>query len=146
METKTTTEANKAIVRGLFEEVLNKRRLEESENIIGQGYVGIRGQKGPAGFTSAVAPIIDAFPDVIWTVEDLLAADDKVVVRWTWKGTSKKPFNGFPVTGAEMTNGAIAIYRIADGKIEEAWMETDRLGFFLQLGVVPAEQVAPRVG
>ncbi len=145
MENNKQTEANKAAVRSLYEEILNTRQLDKCGEIIGNEYTGVRGEKGPTGFLAAVGPVIEAFPDVLWTIEDLVAADDKVVVRWSWKGTNKNSFNGFPATGKEVTNSAIAIYQLKAGKVVQAWMQSDRLGFLEQIGVIPAEQVAPRV-
>jgi steroid delta-isomerase-like uncharacterized protein len=93
---------------------------------------------------NATQPVIEAFPDVHWNIEDMIAEGDKVVVRWQWTGTNKNPFQHFAATGKATTNTAIAIYEIRDGKIHHAWMQTDRLGFLHQLGVVDADILAPQ--
>ncbi|HUF52919.1 MAG TPA: ester cyclase [Dehalococcoidia bacterium] len=75
-----------------------------------------------------------AFPDLNHTVEDLLAVDDKVVLRATDRGTHRGDFQGISATGREVEFGVIAIYRIVDGRIVEIWEEGDLLGLMQQLG------------
>lgn len=132
----SSTEKNKATIRSIYEDCLNKRDYNLSEKLIGDEYTGPTREKGNAGFLATVQPIIRAFPDIQWTVEDLFAEDDKVVVRWSWTGTHKEAFRNFPATGKAMTNHAIAIYQLKDGKVINAWMESDRLGFLQQIGAV----------
>jgi len=83
---------------------------------------------------------LTAFPDVITTVDDIVAEGDKVAVRVTWRGTHLGDFIGIPPTGKtfEMTN--TAIFRIADGKWAETWATVDNLGLMQQLGVIPKPQ------
>jgi predicted ester cyclase len=78
---------------------------------------------------------------VFWTVqliaEDMIAEGDKVVVRSTFRGTHKGDLMGIPPTGKQVTMPLILIYRIADDKIVEHWMQADALGLLQQLGVIP---------
>ena len=78
-----------------------------------------------------------AFPDGRMTVEDMIAEGDKVVTRYTSRGTHKGDFMGIPATGKEVVSTGIVISRIAEGKIAEDWEEFDGLGFSQQLGVIP---------
>ena len=82
-----------------------------------------------------------AFPDIHYTLDDVVAEGDRVAVRWHWTGTHKAPFRAFPATGKAVTNPGTGIFRFQDGKIVAAALETDRLGFLEQIGVVP-----PNVG
>ncbi len=75
-----------------------------------------------------------AFPDLTHTIEDLLAVDDKVVLRATDRGTHRGDFQGIAATGRSVAIGIIAIYRLADGRIVEAWEQGDFLGLRQQLG------------
>ncbi|WP_162852582.1 ester cyclase [Dinghuibacter silviterrae] len=134
---------NKEVVSELYE-LLNTRQLDQLDRIVDSNCEGPNGEKGAEGFEHTVAPIIAAFPDIHWTLEDLIAEGDRVVVRWEWVGTFKAAFRGVPPTGKRMTNHAIGIYQLRDGKILRSWLETDRLGFLQQLGVVP-ENVSPGV-
>lgn len=135
-----TPEKNKEIVRKLYQDCLNKRNFELLKEFIAEDYAGIRGEKGPAGFTETVQSIIQAFPDIRWTIEDLIEAEDKVVVRWSWQGTHEGTFRGFlQASHKKVTDHAIVIYQFRDHKIIKAWIESDRLGFLQQIGVVPQD-------
>jgi len=75
----------------------------------------------------------DAFPDASRTIEDLIAEDNKVVMRETFIGTHLGTFNGVPATGRKIQIGAIVIYRISNQKIVETWGEADFAGLMNQL-------------
>ena len=82
-----------------------------------------------------------AFPDRTVTIEDVMAEGDKVVVRYTMKGTHKGTFRGIPGTGKKFTQGGISIYRIKDGKILESWTMNDNLGLMQQIGAIPTGSI-----
>lgn len=63
---------------------------------------------------------------------------DKVVVRWTSRGTHQGELYGIPATGKQFTNSGMTIYRLANAKITELWFIGDNMGLMQQLGVVPA--------
>ena len=67
----------------------------------------------------------------------MIAEGDKVVVRSTFRGTHKGDLMGIAPTGTQVTMPLILIYRIADDKIIEHWMQADALGLLQQLGVIP---------
>ena len=83
-----------------------------------------------------------AFPDLRLTVEDQIADDDRVVTRWSAKGTQEGDLMGVPATGKQATVTGITIDRIVDGRIAESWTNWDTLGLLQQLGVVPAMATA----
>lgn len=62
-----------------------------------------------------------AHPDLRFTIDDLVAEADRVVIRWTLHGTNTGPMLGQPPTGQAVELAAIVIFRIADGKIAERW-------------------------
>ena len=62
-----------------------------------------------------------AHPDLRFTIDDLIAEDDRVTIRWTLHGTNTGPMFGRPPTGQPVELAAIVIFRIADGKIAERW-------------------------
>lgn len=78
-----------------------------------------------------------AFPHYALLVEDMIAEDDKVVVRFTFHGTQKGEFMGIPATGKEVNVPGIIIYRMAESKIAEHWMQVDAMELMKQLGVRP---------
>lgn len=79
-----------------------------------------------------------AFPRYEINPEDVIAEADKVVVRGAVRATHKGDLMGIPPTGIEVTVPLIIIYRIADGKVAQHWMNADMLGLMQQLCVVPA--------
>jgi steroid delta-isomerase-like uncharacterized protein len=83
--------------------------------------------------------LVSAFPTAHFTIEEMVAEGDKVAVRWTFNGTHEGPFMGLPPTGKNVTMTGITIYRIVNGKIQEAWSNFDQLGVLQQLGVVPVQ-------
>jgi len=130
---------NKEIVRNLYEEALNKRNFESLQNRVSGEYIGVRGNKGAQAFEEPVLELIKAFPDIHWKIETLLAEDDKVMVSWTWTGTHSGTFQNFAATGKSVTNDGIGIYTLKNGKITNAMIQTNRLGFLQELGIVPAD-------
>jgi steroid delta-isomerase-like uncharacterized protein len=79
-----------------------------------------------------------AFPDLNITVEDLIAEGDRVVARWTLRGTHQGASLGMPPTGKQVTMPGISVVRLAGGKSAEQWVIHDQLGMLQQLGLVPA--------
>lgn len=128
----------KEIIRKLYEDGLNKRNFDLLTEILHEDYVGATGEKGPSGFTELIQSLVLGFPDIEWTIEDLMTDGDKVTVRSSWKGTHTGTFGGFlSPTHKQVSNHAITIYQFRDGKIVQAWIETDRLGFLQQTGAIP---------
>jgi predicted ester cyclase len=78
-----------------------------------------------------------AFPGYQLSTDDLVAEGDKVTLRSTFSGTHKGELMGIAPTGKQVNAGLIIIYRIANGKIVEHWMQADVLGILQQLGAMP---------
>ena len=83
------------------------------------------------------AALYTAFPDLKWTVEDMIAEGAKVAVRFRVCGTQKEAYQGIPPTERLINVTGVAIYKIAGGKLTEDWAFMDTLGIMTQLGVVP---------
>ena len=129
---------NKRNVGRLFESFSSPGDLSVVDELVGPEYVGAQGDKGPAGFKSVIIGLRTAFPDLHYTIDDVVAEGDQVAVRWHWTGTHKAPFRAFPATGKAVSNTGAGIFRFKDRKIVTAVLETDRLGFLEQIGAVPA--------
>ncbi len=134
---------NKAIVRRLYEEVWNKRRVELVDELMSPSHAmhdnhlpdsGI----GPEAYKRNVARFVAGFPDLRFTVEDMLVENDKVAVGWTISGTHKGEFRGISPTGRKVSVEGITINHIADGKIMDSYVSWDALGLLQQLGAAPA--------
>ena len=123
-----SAEGNKAVVRRLWEEVWNRADLAVADEIFDAAY---------AAHEKASVPVVRAaFPDSYHVVEDLIAEGNKVVTRFTWRGTHRGEFMGVPPTGRRVEVGDIWIHRLAGGRIVEgrAWGQVDWLGLLQQLG------------
>ena len=133
--------ANKALVRRIFDEVWNQGNLQVLDEVLDPNYKG-EYPSGPT-MTSAeqlkryIAATRAAFPDLRWAVEDLIAEGDKVVARWTNRGTHQGEWRGIAATGKPVTMSGVSIFRIVNGKIRERWGNTDALGVMRQLGTIP---------
>lgn len=134
---------NKAIVRQLYEEVWNKRRLELVDEIISPSHAlhdpNLSGSAvGPEAYKRQVTRFITAFPDLHFTVEDIVGEKEKLAVAWTISGTHKGEFMGVPATNKKVSVDGITINHIADAKIMDSYVSWDAWGMMQQLGVVPA--------
>ncbi len=136
-----SVEENKTIERHYMEEVWTKGNLAAVDEFVATNYVDHNPMPDVSpdlqGLKQFVTVVTAAFPDWHPTIEDMIAEGDKVVVRFRGSGTHKGEFMGIPPTGKQVTMMAIAIHRIAGGKIVENWLQADMLGMMVQLGVVP---------
>ena len=137
-----SVEENKAVIRRLIEE-LNTRKVDAGLDLFAAD-VAFNGRGvGREAIAQLRGPLWTAFPDLRFTLEDLLAVEDKVVARWTFTGTHQADLN-HPLmghiarTGKQITVMGMDIYRIAGGQIAEGWEIMDRLALLQQLGVSPA--------
>jgi predicted ester cyclase len=117
---------NKALIQRYFEALSGKDKPAEIVNI----YVADEELKQHIEMFEA------AFPRYQLIAEDMVAEDDKVAVRATFKGFHKGDLMGITPTGKETAISLMLFYRIANGKIAEHWMNADQLGLMQQLGVV----------
>ena len=136
------TEENKAIIRRLNEEFWNKGKVEVLEEVFASNFLDHNAPPdsvpGLQGLKQFVSMFRAAFSDISSTIDDLMAEGDKVVWRWTFRGTQKDAVMGVPATGKQITFAGITIDRFADGQIVERWTQADFMGFMQQLGVIPA--------
>ena len=137
-----STEDNKALIRRFNEEVFIKRNLAAVDEFIAPDQIDHSLPPGlpdtREGSKQAIGMTLTAFPDLNFTVEDMIAEGDKVVTRYTTRGTQQGAFGGLPPTGKQVAVPGIVIARIAGGKIVEQWGLDDRLAMLQQLGVIPA--------
>lgn len=94
---------------------------------------------GPEAFKQYVAGVRLAFPDLQFTVDDIIVEGNRAVARWTFRGThtGQSPSFGIPPTDKQVSFSGVSIYHIVDGKIVEEWSTVDTLGVLKQLGVIP---------
>lgn len=130
-------EKNKDLIRREEEEVWNQRNLDTFEELYSPDFInhdpGSPDVTDFESFKQFWTMVGEITQDYHLTVEDMIAEGDKVAIRWSSRfadATTKKPVN----------NKGIVIYRLADGKIVEAWFSTDMLGFMQQLGIIPTPE------
>jgi len=84
-----------------------------------------------------IADIEAAFPRYELVADDLIVEGEKVVLRFALRATHQGAFMGIPATGRQVDVPGIIIYRLADNKIVEHWMQLDSAALMQQLGVQP---------
>ena len=134
---------NKALTERWFEEVWNKGRAEAiremvTEDLFVHGLSDAKGEaiKGVKEFDRFHSQFVNAFPNIQVKVEDLIAEGDKVAARCTVSAKHTGDALGFAPTHADVDFTGIAIVRIKDGKIVEAWNNFDFMKMNRQLGVI----------
>jgi predicted ester cyclase len=143
----------------------NQRRTTMADSpadgrTLAERYVTMMNQHNPDGVDSFVAvdyinhnPLVEdgregnrtlwraffaAFPDIKVTMEDLVVAGDRVIGRFTYRGTHDGPLWGIPATGNRIEMRSIDIWRTGNGEFVEHWDELNLLDVFQQIGVIPA--------
>jgi steroid delta-isomerase-like uncharacterized protein len=131
-------ERNKALIRRLFEEVLNAGNFGLLDQLIGASYVEhnpVANQAtGAAGVRDRVLGLRVAFPDLRFVLEELIAEDAIVAARYRWQGTHKGLFLGIAPTGRRLSVRGMDFYRLEDGRVIERWDTVDEFGMLSQLG------------
>lgn len=89
--------------------------------------------------------LYEAFPDMHFTLDDLIIEGDKAVVRYTVTGTHKGAYHSIPPTNNKMMIWGLVIDRFAGGKFVEEWSRLDTLGMMQQLGVIPTSKSSAHV-
>jgi steroid delta-isomerase-like uncharacterized protein len=137
-----SVQENKALARRVFDEIWSAGKLDLVDDLLAPEFVGrpiglAEPFTGPEGAKEFIGRLREAFPDIRFPIDDLIAEDDKVVVRWTATGTNDGEFMGIEPTGREVTIAGMTILRIRDGRIIEGWTNMDALGLLRQIGAVP---------
>jgi steroid delta-isomerase-like uncharacterized protein len=142
-----STEENKNVVRRWWESLNQGTALDRIDETYASDYIlhdpslpePVQGVEGVREFiTSAVT----AFPDARYTIENLVAEDDKIVQHISVRGTHQAEFQGIPATGKQIAVWIMVISRIANGKVVEEWQMFDALSMLKQMGVIPQEDQA----
>ncbi|MFC7400618.1 ester cyclase [Chelatococcus sp. GCM10030263] len=127
----------KEVILRYYDLVWDRRQPEAIETLFAPEYVNHAGARGtlagPAGITKNYHSLITAFPDVRFTLDDVLVDGDKVVVRYTMLGIHQGEFQGRPPTGRAVNVPGIGIYRVAGGLIRESWVLRDSLVLLRQI-------------
>jgi steroid delta-isomerase-like uncharacterized protein len=135
------SEANKAVVRRLFDECLNQHNLDLYPELYSDVVyrAPAMGELRNEEHRHLLESLFAGFPDARWTIEDQVAEGDRVVTRWVFTGTHKGTFMGITATGRQLQCTGMCLDRLVGGKIVEEWEEWDTLGMMQRLTMHPAE-------
>jgi predicted ester cyclase len=133
-----TAEENKAALLRVWDEVYVHGRLDAVDHFVHDHVVAHESDgdvRGIEAFKRYAAPYLVAFSDLSVTVDDLVAEGDRVVARWTDRGTHDTWTEEFgPPTGVRVSFGGMTLYRFEGDKVAELWDCMDSLGLLRQLG------------
>ncbi|WP_221408901.1 ester cyclase [Ohtaekwangia koreensis] len=93
--------------------------------------------QGPKGYLMVISMMRSGFPDIQWTLEDMITEGDKVAARFTMRGTHHGEFFGVPATGKVIGIQAINFYRLSNEQIIEEHGQPDMLELLRQIGAIP---------
>ena len=134
-----TTETQKMIER-IPLEIVNNNKFELVDEFYSTNYVEHTPQPGVAptreGTKQTVIALKKAFPDLRYTIEDVIDSGDKIVHRLTARGTMTADFAGMAATNKPATWTEIHIGKVVNGRVTEHWGVIDQLSMLVQLGVI----------
>ena len=136
-------ESNKEIIRRHIQAV-NDKTPEVWDEIMSPEYAhNVPGlPAGRESYKGLLQQFWTAFPDLNETLEEMVAEGDRVVVRYTERGTQQADFLGIPARGRSYEKEGIAIYSIENGQMAEARIQENFLGWMHQLGVELPKEVS----
>lgn len=130
---------NKALLKRFYKDVYRDWDMEVADELLSPDFYSHDwpkdGVKGPVAFRNYYKTLRKAIPDARYEVKDLIAEDDRVVVRWEMKGTHKGDFPGIDVapTGQSITLKGVAVYRVENEKLQERWVISDVYGLLKEV-------------
>ena len=124
-----------AQVRNFVKDVWNGRNYEAAADLYGDNYVNPFGT-GPSARVEPIRRYHAAFPDLHLDVEEVVAAGDTVVARLTFRGTDTGGYLGRPPTGRVVEEWVVDIMHFEGDRVVSEWIGADKLGLFIQLGVL----------
>ncbi len=143
-ETTVSIEQNKAAVLRFFDEFNRQNRSAFSEILTPDYTLDFPGGPGTAHgipeLLEAAAGFISTFPDLHFTVKNIIAEGDHVATYWTMRATQKGPLGPVPGTNKQIEMTGTSYMRLRDGKICEDRVRADLIGVLQQVGAMPAPE------
>ncbi|MDQ2809828.1 MAG: ester cyclase [Chloroflexota bacterium] len=133
-----SAETNAAVVRRFIDEAWNRKNPAIADELLAPTYRyhGSDHAPGPGIARELIVLFATAFPDAAATIDDLVADETTVAIRWTTYATHLGDFGGLPPTGKKVQMNGMEFFRLHAGLITERWSNSDTLGLLQQLGVV----------
>ena len=122
-------------VRRFVDEVWNARNYDAAADLYGEGYANPFGT-GPSARVEPIRRYHEAFPDLVIDIEELIVAGDTAVLRATFRGTDTGGYVGRAPTGRAVNEWVVSIMHFENDKVVREWIGADKLGTFIQLGVL----------
>lgn len=136
----------KELVKRFVNELWNERRLDTADAIFAKDCVTHQLRsgapadavpRGPKAIKEHVAGWISSFPDLHFSIEQILSEGERVVMQLLMEGTHRGAWLGIPASGKKIQIRMFTIHRVVENKIVEDWVLVESLGLFQQLGVIP---------
>lgn len=134
-------DTNRQVIERLYEDVWNGKNPNTAQELVHDAYV-IHDRElaeelqGPDLYNALASSTRELFSNLSFTIEDVVAADDEVALRWTMVGTHEGRLFGVEPTGERVELTAIEINRFEDGQLIETWTQSDQLGLMGQVGAL----------
>jgi steroid delta-isomerase-like uncharacterized protein len=136
---------SKDTIRRNVDTIWNKGDVKLVDELYSPDFVlhrpGQEDLKGPEAYKQNILSIRKSFPDLQFTIEDIVIEGDKGAASWSIRGTNKGTFKSLgreiPATGKQVTVSGMSIWRVKDGKVVEEFAIHDSLGMMQQLGLIP---------
>jgi predicted ester cyclase len=143
----TTVEQNKAVIRRIFDEIINQGNLDLADELLTRDtdvHVPFADPgDGPQALKKIVGGLREGFPDLHLEIDDIIGEDDLVAVSWhSTQQTHLGAYRGLPPTRREVRISGIDMMRLEGGRVSMFSMHLDELGAVRQMGVVPPEGVS----
>ncbi len=136
------SEANKLVMQR-FVEFINTASETLAEELVSPDAIfyvpgSPEPMRGPAGYLSIIGMMRSGFPDIQWSLEEMVAEGDRVAARFTMRGTHQGAFYGIPPSGKKIVVQAMNFYRLSGNKFVEEHGQPDMLGLLQQIGAIPS--------
>jgi steroid delta-isomerase-like uncharacterized protein len=136
-----SVETNKALLRRFVEEIVNQGNMAVAPELIAEDFVELDpfpGQApGRAGLIESIQRLRTAFPDLIWSIDEMVAEEEKVASSHTWSGTHLGEFLAIAPTGKRVRINCMIFDTYENGKLKKSRLVMNVLSLFQQLGVAP---------
>lgn len=137
---QSAAEQNKALMEKFYDEAVNQGKTEVIDELLADSFVEHEAIPGAAQGKQAVKDYFvmfrQAFPDLKFTVNDMVSSGNKVWTLLTITGTHSGPFMGMPATGKKIDVKCVDIVRFENGQAVEHWGVTDTGAMMQQLGML----------
>jgi predicted ester cyclase len=137
-----SVQQNKVLARRVFDEIWSEGQLDVADELLSPDFVGRPGGlgepfHGPAGAKEFIGRLREGFPDITFTIEDMIGEGDLVAARWVAVGTHDGEFMGLDATERQATFGGMTFLRFEQDRIAEGWTQLDALTLMRAIQALP---------